>query len=140
MEALIAGHPIEEIASRFQALTALIPLRPLRSARDYDMAVAVLNQLLDAGGADEQHYLADLVDILGTLIADYDAVHHPAESVSPVAMLRFLMEQHRLSQADLPEVGSQGVVSEVLAGKRELNLRQIKALSGRFNVPTSVFI
>jgi HTH-type transcriptional regulator/antitoxin HigA len=45
-----------------------------------------------------------------------------------------------LKQKDLPELGSQGVVSEILSGKRELNLRQIKALSKRFNVPVSVFV
>jgi HTH-type transcriptional regulator/antitoxin HigA len=60
--------------------------------------------------------------------------------VSPVAMLRFLMEQHALAQSDLPELGSQGVVSEILRGKRELNLRQIKALAERFHVPAALFI
>jgi HTH-type transcriptional regulator / antitoxin HigA len=44
-----------------------------------------------------------------------------------------------LRQGDLPEVGSQGVVSEVLAGKRALNLRQVQALAHRFGVPMEVF-
>ena len=48
--------------------------------------------------------------------------------------LRLLMEEHKLTQADLPEVGSQGVVSEILRGKRALNVRQIRALSKRFGV------
>jgi HTH-type transcriptional regulator/antitoxin HigA len=54
--------------------------------------------------------------------------------------LRFLMEEHGLRQSDLPEVGSQGVVSEILEGKRELNVRQIRALSRRFGVSPSVFV
>lgn len=41
---------------------------------------------------------------------------------------------------DLPEIGSQGVVSEVLAGKRELNIRQVRALSVRFGVSAATFI
>jgi HTH-type transcriptional regulator/antitoxin HigA len=45
-----------------------------------------------------------------------------------------------LTQAELPEVGSQGVVSEVLSGKRELNVRQIRALAQRFRVSPAVFI
>ena len=44
------------------------------------------------------------------------------------------MQQHGLRQSDLPEVGSQGVVSEVLAGKRPLNARQVKALVRRFKL------
>jgi HTH-type transcriptional regulator/antitoxin HigA len=50
------------------------------------------------------------------------------------------MEEFDLKQKDLSELGSQGVVSEILNGKRELNIRQVKALSDRFQVPGSVFI
>jgi HTH-type transcriptional regulator/antitoxin HigA len=55
-------------------------------------------------------------------------------------MLRYLMEEHGLSQSDLPEVGSQGVVSEVIHGKRDLNMRQVRALAKRFHVSPAVFI
>jgi HTH-type transcriptional regulator/antitoxin HigA len=50
------------------------------------------------------------------------------------------MQQQNLSQVDLKELGSQGVVSELLSGKRELNVRQIKSLSRRFNLPAAAFI
>jgi HTH-type transcriptional regulator/antitoxin HigA len=50
------------------------------------------------------------------------------------------MEEHDLRQSDLPEIGSQGVVSEILSGKRELNVRQIKELAQRFQVSPAVFI
>jgi HTH-type transcriptional regulator/antitoxin HigA len=45
------------------------------------------------------------------------------------------MDQYELAQSDLSELGSQGIVSEILNGKRNINLRQIKALSQRFNIP-----
>ena len=54
--------------------------------------------------------------------------------------IKFLMESHGLGQGDLPEVASQGVMSELLRGKRELNLRQVKALATRFKVPVGVFV
>jgi HTH-type transcriptional regulator / antitoxin HigA len=50
------------------------------------------------------------------------------------------MSAHDIKQSDLPEIGSQGVVSEILNGKRQLNLRQIKALSKRFGLPVDAFI
>lgn len=50
------------------------------------------------------------------------------------------MESHHLHQSDLPEIGSQGVISEILNGKRSLNLRQIKLLAKRFKVEASTFI
>jgi HTH-type transcriptional regulator/antitoxin HigA len=140
MEALTDREAIAEITSHFQALASVIPLRPVHSEHDYDKAVSVMNQLLDAGAASERHPLADLVSTLGTLIAEYDDAHYPTEKVAPVAMVRFLMEQHLLSQSDLPEIGSQGVVSEVLSGRRQLNTRQIQALAQRFSVPPSTFL
>ena len=54
--------------------------------------------------------------------------------------LKFLMEQHGLRQCDLTELGSQGVVSEILTAKRELNLRQVRALAARFGVSVATFV
>lgn len=140
MEAVIDQSIVGQITTHFQALAALIPLRTIRNEQDYDKAVLALNQLLELGAADAQDPLPDLVNTLSTLIAEYDEQHYPQQAVSPVEVLRFLMEQHQLPQSGLPEIGSQGVVSEILSGKRELNVRQIRALSERFSVPASVFI
>ena len=54
--------------------------------------------------------------------------------------LRSLMDEHDLRLSDLPEVGSQGIVSEILSGKRELNVRQIRELAQRFHVDPAVFL
>lgn len=140
METLMDRKVIDDITARFLSLAEIVPLQTIRNAAGYDKAVAILNQLLDAGAADEHSPLADLTNALGGFIAEYEDVHHPAVEVSPAATLRFLMEQHALSQSDLPEVGSQGVVSEILRGKRELNIRQIKELVRRFQVPATLFI
>lgn len=140
MEALMDQDVVAEITSHYQALSSLVPLRAIRSGQDYDTAVSALNRLLDVGAASDEHPLADLVNALGNFISDYENQQYPAEPVTPVAMIRFLMEQHSLSQSDLPEIGGQSVVSEVLNGKRELNVRQIKRLSARFNIPAAVFL
>ncbi len=108
--------------------------------QEYDHAVNALNELLDAGGADEHHPLAVLVTLLSDFIADYEDKQTPRPTITGRAMLAFLMEQHGLKQAALSEIGSQGVVSELLSGKRELTTKHIKLLASRFNVPVSVFI
>lgn len=140
MEALTDRAAVAEITTHFEALNSYVPLHPLSNQNDYAKAVAALNQLLDAGAAEEDHRLAGLVNIIGMLIGAYEDSHNPPEKVAPAAVLRLLMDQRRLSQSDLPEVGTQGVVSEILSGKRELNVRQIRALAARFNVPTNVFV
>ena len=116
------------------------PMLSIRNERDYDLAVKRLNQLVDEIGTDERHPLYGLLDALGTLIHAYEEQHHPMPQVSGADMLRFFMEEHSLTQSDLPEVGSQGVVSEILSGKRELNVRHIRALAARFGVSPAVFL
>ncbi len=141
MEAVIDRRVAQDLARHFQAISKHVPLLPIRTEADYDTAVASLNALLDASAGDEAHPLADLAVTLGELIGDYDDAHYPGKDVQPSEMLRFLMDQHGLKQTDLAEeLGSQGVVSEVLCGKRELNLRQMRALASRFAVPVTAFV
>ena len=116
------------------------PLLSIRDEQEYDRAVERLNELLDQVGDDENHPLYELLDTLGTLVHAYEEKHHPIPACSGAEVLRYLMEEHGLSQSDLPEVGSQGVVSEILSGKRELNVRQVRALAERFHVSPAVFI
>ena len=120
--------------------TQVCPLLKIQDERDYDLATERLNSLIDEVGTDEQHPLYSLLDTLGTVVHVWEEQHYPMPRSEGVDSLRFLMEEHELTQSDLPEVGSQGVVSEILAGKRKLNIRQIRALSKRFGVSPSVFV
>lgn len=120
--------------------TQVSALLKIHNEQDYDLAVGRLNTLIDEVGADEHHPLYSLLDTLGTLIHAWEEQHHPMPRVGGGELLRFLMEEHHLTQSELPDVGSQGVISEILAGKRELNVRQIRALSERFGVSSSVFV
>ena len=120
--------------------TAISPLLSLRNEQEYDRAVEGLNRLLDEVGTNEQHPLSTLLDTLGTLLHAYEEEHHPIPTCSGVDVLRFLMDEHGLTQSDVPEIGLQGVVSDVLRGKRKLNIRQMRALAKRFQVSPSVFI
>lgn len=99
MEALMDRNVVAEITSHYQALTSLVPLRAIRNEQDYDTAISALNRLLDVGAAGDEHPLADLVNVLGNFISDYENQQYPAKPVTPVAMIRFLMEQHGLSQS-----------------------------------------
>ena len=116
------------------------PLFTIRNEREYNAAIKRLNGLLDEVGDNENHQLYSLLDTLGTLIQVYEEEHVLMPDSSGVEVLHYLMEEHQLVQSNLTEVGSQGVVSEVLSGKRELNVRQIRELAKRFHVSPGVFI
>lgn len=114
---------------------------PIRNERDYERMKSLMEHLLQEVGEDENHKLADLLDVVGTLVEEYEDRMFPLEDASPRDVLKFLIEDHGLKQSDLKkEIGSQGVVSEILAGDREINVRQAKALAKRFGVSPAVFI
>jgi HTH-type transcriptional regulator/antitoxin HigA len=137
---VFSPNDIEELAEHFGAVTAKVPLRPITSRAQYVEAVRVSNALLDAGAANEEHELAGLVDAVGEFIEGYDEVHYVLPDVSPADVVRELMSQHDIKQSDFPAIGSQGVISESLNGKREINTRQIRSISERFGIsPASFF-
>ncbi|RLB84219.1 MAG: transcriptional regulator [Deltaproteobacteria bacterium] len=108
--------------------------------KDYKKLVNLLDSLIDEVGDDESHPLASLMETLGSLIETYEAHELPEIEGNPIDTLKALMEEHGIRQSDLPEIGSQGVVSEIMSGKRQLNIRQIKVLGKRFNVSPVVFV
>jgi len=55
-------------------------------------------------------------------------------------MLKFFMQEHGLGQNDLPEIGSQSLISKILNGERQLTVEHIRQLSNRFGVSPAVFI
>ena len=120
--------------------TTIAPLLIIRNEREYKGTVKRLNELLDEIGDNEKHPLYSLLDTLGTIIHVYEEEHYPIPEATGAEVLRFLMDEHGLSQSDLPEVGSQGVVSEILNGRRELNVRQIRSLAEKFKVSSAVFV
>ncbi|AJO76185.1 type II toxin-antitoxin system HigA family antitoxin [Pseudomonas sp. MRSN 12121] len=115
-------------------------LRKPKTEADYDELVRALDELLDLMGEDENHPVTSLVDIIGDWIEAYDEEHRPMPVASGVDVLRSFMREHGLTQSDLPGVGAQSVVSEILSGKRQLNLRQIRWLAERFKVSVETFI
>ncbi|OCH97132.1 transcriptional regulator [Legionella jamestowniensis] len=109
---------------------------------DYEKLSSLLDNLLDVVGEDESHELMGLIDVISHMISVYDDEHYQfLEEGTGIDALKFLMEQHDLNQNDLKnEIGSQGVVSEILNGKRQLNVTQIRKLSQRFKVSPATFI
>ncbi|MBK7002779.1 MAG: transcriptional regulator [Burkholderiaceae bacterium] len=108
----------------------------VRDEAHYHQLMEVAESLMDDAPALDAGPLGGLAALLAERIHAYEARVHPwPDSSTPASRLVFLMEQHGLRQCDLPEVGVQSVVSEVLTGKRQLNLRQVQALALRFGVP-----
>ncbi len=129
---------IKEIAKTWPSIQNIFSVP--HTEKDYLKLVKLLDDLIDEVGNEESHPLASLMETIGSLVESYESQNFPDPQGSPIEALKYLMEEHGLKQSDLPEIGSQGVVSEILSGKRQLNLRQVKLLSERFKVSPAVFV
>ena len=131
------------IAPAWHAFQSVLPVKigTIRNDADYERVVAFMNSLLDVVGDDEAHELADLLDLVGQLVEDYEGTRHVIPDAAPHEVLRFLLDQYGLTQTDLAaEIGGQSVVSDILSGKRAINARQAKALAARFGVSAVAFL
>src|SRR5262245_30421971 len=125
---------------RYLELIRRFPLRPLRTDTDLDAAVAVIDALLDQSelSAPEQDYL----DVLSDLVEAYETEAVPMRPVGDAELLRFLIEQNNTTQAAVA-LGAgiaESTASEVLAGKRKLNRKQIAKLARYFHVEPGTFL
>ena len=111
----------------------------ITSDNENERAIKELEALTDRYEAGERD-LEPLIDYISGLIVKYEDEHYPVANPSPVDMLVHLMENHQHSQKDLQDVASQSVISEILSGKRDLNLRHIRKLSEKYGVSPEVFI
>ncbi len=81
------------------------------------------------------------LDLLVGLIEKFEEEKYPIDLASPHEILLHLMEENNLRQVDLIGIlGSRGVVSEVVTGKRQISKNQAKALAKFFNTDVGVFI
>ena len=127
----------------YLALIDAFPLRPLQSDRDYDAAVEILDNLsvrregsLDRG---EQDYL----DTLTMLVESYDRDHFDIDSkhCDPLTMLKYLIAESGMTQADLGRLlGNRALASVVLNGRRQLSKSHIRKLANQFKVSPALFL
>jgi len=75
------------------------------------------------------------------LIAAYEETKWPRRPPRTAEMIRYLMDQHGLTRADLvPILGTPSRVSEVLRGKKGLSMTMVQRLRARFRVPAELLL
>ena len=82
-----------------------------------------------------------LLELMTTLVEDFEGKHYPVPDAPPHEVLRELMRSRGLRQRDLLGIfGSDGIASEVVNGKRNISRTQAKALAEFFRVPVDLFV
>jgi HTH-type transcriptional regulator / antitoxin HigA len=120
-------------------LAAELP-RPIQNDREFERMASRLEELDFAKRKLTPEEKA-LREILAALIEVYDEERHRIPEQAPHEMVKHLMEQRGLKQADLvPVLGSRAQVSDLVNGKRGISKAQVKALAAYFGVSAELFI
>ncbi len=123
----------------YRNLLAEVAPKVIETEEEYDRALAVAERLTFAKNRTPEERA--LHKLLVTLIEAYEAQNYPMEPSPPHEILQHILESSGTRQADLVGViGSSGVVSEVVNGKRSISKAQAKALGDYFKVSPTLFI
>lgn len=109
---------------------------------DYEKALALMDELMEDYDSNRPliEVLSVSIDRWESTADEFAEFNRQVEAMDGgVAVLRLLMDQHQLSGADLPELGSRSLVSKILKGERSLTRKHIEALSERFGISPSLF-
>jgi HTH-type transcriptional regulator / antitoxin HigA len=113
-------------------------INPIKTEKDYDMALQRVNVIFDAKPNSVE---ADELDILVTLIEKYEQVHYPIPEPDPIEAIKFMMEQRGMTDSDLGILlKSRSRVSELFKRKRSLTIKQIRLLQDCLHIPASTLI
>ncbi len=127
-------------SARYLELIKIHPLRPIRSDRELDRAIGVVDMLLDLEQSTPDE--ADFLEVLGDLIERYEEEAHPIPRSTDAEMLRFLIENKKVSQTEVARETqiADSTISAILSGKRAITRSQIGAIARYFHVDPGVFI
>jgi len=113
-------------------------IRPIKTEKDYEWALAEVDALLDAEMNTSE---SDRFDVLVTLIEAYEDEHYSIPSPDPIEMIKYYMESRGLARRDLePYIGTRARVSEILNRKRPLTLRMIQKLHTGLGISGDVLL
>lgn len=130
-------HGISDPTSYMELLQAFPP-RPIKTEEEMLAAQVVIDSLIDRGELtpDEQDYL----NLLGTLVYEYEQTQEPIPDIYGVDLLKVLIEEQDLRQKDLvPIFKTESIVSAVLKGQRNLTVHHIQGLAEFFQISPAAF-
>jgi HTH-type transcriptional regulator/antitoxin HigA len=103
-------------------------VRPIRTQEDYRAMLAAVSALIDLDPEPDSPE-GERLEVLGTLVQAWEARHYPMAPPSPIAAVKFYMDQKNLTVADMePYIGPRNRVYQVLKGTRPLTMPMIRRL------------
>jgi HTH-type transcriptional regulator / antitoxin HigA len=113
-------------------------IKPIKSDSDYSSGLKRIYELMH-----KELSLAesDELEVLGVLIENYEEEHFPIGPPHPIEAIKFKMEQMGIDETGLAKLlGNKSLASDLLSGKRKLNLRLMKILHQKLGVSAEALL
>jgi HTH-type transcriptional regulator/antitoxin HigA len=126
-------------APSYIKLLQAFPPRPIKSDDELLATQSVIDSILNnlPLTPDEQDYL----DLLGTLVYEYEQTQEPVPDIYGIELLKALMEEYGFHERDLiPIFETESMVSDILTEKSQLTVNHIQKLAELFNLSPAVFL
>ena len=115
-------------------------LRTLQSEAEYQAALKAVRPYFDTEPAADTPESAHF-DALMLLIEQYESKHYEIPRAAPVDVLKSIMVANNYSREDLIKVvGSKSRAADLLNGRREINLDQIRKISKAWSIPAGALV
>lgn len=111
----------------------------IKSKKQYFHYCSVLNDLVSKKLKSQR--LKDEIELLTVLIEKWDRDHNKFRNADPIALIRFLLQEHNMTAQDLVEVlgVSKGLVSDILNHKKGLSKESVRKLAAHFRMDQAAF-
>lgn len=115
-------------------------ISPILTDQDNENALKRIEEIWDAKEGTAEYYE---LDILSLLVSEYEKKRYPLPQVNPIEMIKFRMEQMGYTRAELARLafnGHRSRVTDILEGRRKLNLQMVRKLSDVLRVDPKFLI
>jgi HTH-type transcriptional regulator / antitoxin HigA len=120
-------------------LIAAFPPRPITCEAELIATQNRINEILDSRQLTQDD--RDYLNVLGTLVYDYEQKHEPMPVLKGIKLVKALMVEDNIQEKDLVDIFStESLLAEVLNGKREMTATQIQKLAEFFHLSPAAFL
>lgn len=110
----------------------------IKTDREYETAIQRIEQIMDAEPNTQE---GDELELLSLLVEKYEKETNPLPEADPVDVIQYYMEQRGLKSKDLVGIiGDKAIVSKIMNRERKLNLKMVRNLHQKVNIPYSLLM
>jgi len=115
-------------------------IRPIKSEEQYELVLQQIFGLMQKDLAADS-VEADESEMLSILVKEYELKHYPVPKPHPIEAIKFRLDQMNVPESELSRLlGNKSRKSDILSGRRKLNLNMIRKLHKELNIPAEILI